>query len=158
MFHIIALALFVLASAQGQDYAALVLGGVNLRTAAQLSSVELFGCPNQNSIPLAGLPVNLYATGGIYLPEQDSVLICGGYSCEEGSSFCETTNQCFTFDGSIWMPAESFRSDKYGQLLAIGPNLDDLANTDSLTTIAIGGPQNVAEIFSEDSHGWNAYK
>ena len=61
--------------------AALIIGGMNDFDQAKLTkSVELFGCPGEEeSLWVDDFPSHVMVTGGIYLEEQDKVLVCGGW-------------------------------------------------------------------------------
>jgi len=120
-----------------------------------LSSVEIFGCPSGEPIVVDDLPVDAYLSAGIYLPKEQSVLLCGGMACE--SNICAVQDECFKWHPeSGWQPVESLVSPRWGSIFATGPNLDQPEDI-ALVPIALGGGTK-AEIFDNDQQAWVNYR
>jgi len=157
MIWLLALNFFGIALAQ-EDTAALIIGGRSFYDGDDvLYSVELFRCDNSPvSIRVDDLPYETYLTSGVYLPERESVLVCGGITCLQANSDCAPTNQCYYFNGiNGFQEAPRLRQNSFAQLIALGPNLKEPLS-EGLTPIAIG--QNVfSEVFSANSNEWSAY-
>jgi len=157
MLLIIAFSLFGVVAAQ-EDTAALIVTGRKSEDAHQsLNTVELFGCFNDGrSIYVDDLPERMIFTSGVYLPEKEAVLVCGGLVCQPGDLDCVETNRCHSLSRSEgWQDAQPLLEANYGQLIALGPNLEQVNNS-SLSPIALGHSLDT-EILSSDVHGWSPY-
>jgi len=157
MIWLLALNFFGIALAQ-EDTAALIIGGRSFYDGDDvLYSVELFGCDNSPvSIRVDDLPYETYLTSGVYLPEKEAVLTCGGKTCLRGDSPCAPTNQCYYYHGiNGFQEAPRLGQSSYAQLIALGPNLKEPLSM-GLTPIAIG--QNIfSEVFSANLNDWSDY-
>jgi len=139
----------------GQENVALIIGGANVASQELLSSVELFGCPNEESILVPGeLPQPLYLSGSIYLPDRDVVLICGGFAIDDEELLYGITTDCFTYN-----PRDGFNDaphlvgEESAHLLALGPNLDN--DPADLTAILISASTQIFESYIDN---WAFYK
>jgi len=139
-----------------QDTVALIIGGV--RDDDVLSklkaSVELFGCPDEESFEVDEFPPGpSYLTGGKYIASLDAALVCGGYSCSD-DGFCAGSNECYQWNPKRqWIPAEDLIGNHWGHIMAVGPNLD--SPDGDIHPIVLGFQYNV-EIFNGSS--WTGYK
>ncbi len=72
------------------DTVAMIIGGAANRETGMgiLNSVELFGCPNTNTISvwLENINVPLYLTAGVYYEDENKVVVCGGNQCQNLAS------------------------------------------------------------------------
>jgi len=160
MFLIVTLAASFAVAALGQeDNAALIIGGRELGSPmGELTSVELFGCAGQDgSIFVDNMPIDLAYPGGVYLPEKQGVLVCGGFSClQEGG--CDLVKECFFYNGvDQWQDAAPLANEHWGLLFALGPNLQ--TSEDQPTRIAIGNSfaGTSTEVYDDVVDEWDSY-
>jgi len=149
--------LFGFAFAQNDNNVALIVGGYDTFSGLIQSSVEIFGCPSGLPVVVDDLPVAVYNLGGIYLPQEESVLICGGLACDSDPGACAIQDDCFKWNPENgWQPAEPLVEETWAHILATGPNLDQ-PEDDALVPLAVGLGRNT-EIFDNDNHQWVNYR
>jgi len=155
--------LFGIALGQGINDVALIVGGIGdnaLSNLDILSSVEIFGCPSGESVVVDDFPLRAYFTAGIYLSEEDAVLLCGGFACdkEEGNEQdCNVEDKCFKWNPeSGWQTAASLSMQLWSHILASGPNLKKPGdNAWAPMTFGIGS---AVGIFDNDEQAWVQYR
>jgi len=143
MFWIIAITAFGLALGQEEDTAALIVGGFVYNANTYYKSVELFGCPNRESFFVDDYPLTVSSAGGVYLPDEQQVLVCGGVACEQQLIFydCDNTNECYAYDGlDNWENAPPLLRADSSIILALGPDLRR-PNDNTLKPITLGHSQ-----------------
>lgn len=125
-----ALLKLALPASQGQDKAALIVGGSFDTVPGLLDSVELFGCDGLNSslaLPDYPLPIN-YA-GGTFIPTENKALVCGGLTCDDDIGSCQVnTADCYSLQPgqTEWKLETPMFVENFGFLMTLAPNLDQL--------------------------------
>lgn len=91
---------------------ALIIGGYSNGSVSD--SVELFGC-GEHSIFLPSLPSSVYLSYGLDMG--DSVLLCGGYGCQD--DYCSMSNVCYWLDSDGWHYHSTMNQQVYAHFLDI---------------------------------------
>jgi len=161
MLAIIILSLLGLASSQlmpREDNVALIVGGLDFTSSGSTFTpiVEIFGCSGENTILVESYPQDISQSSGVYLPDEDVVLHCGGYQSFGGEYF-EHAYECFTWDGQgEWEEVRPLATYRLDFILALGPDLDEPQSEDS-SVIALGYEEQ-SDIISRELDFWLPYK
>ncbi len=133
-----------------------------------MSSIELFGCPGyeERSFPLLDFPTGIYLTGATYFQNNQDVgkvVACGGFGCDR---FCQPASKCFewTLDSGDWEETPELNDDRWGHLMALVQNLDNVIDVngeqvvvDELVPMVIGRSEDT-EIYNTTSREWMPYR
>ncbi len=143
------------------ETAALIIGGViNREEGGDITdSVELFGCPNVNYdglIDIKKFPVGVMLTGGIYYPDGDKVMVCGGQQCTS-PRVCQISIDCYEwFPGRAeWVKAENgLNNVKWGHFMGLAANMNDPSRQVPMVLgYGVG-----TEIYNPDLELWEEYE
>jgi len=134
-----------------EDTVALIVGGIAEGGTEAKYSVELFGCPAQESVPVANYPGGpSYLVAGAYVESIDAALVCGGIS----TPGFDTSDRCFQWDSSNqWTEVEHLIIPRQGHVMVNGPNLDDRPEMERPIILDFNNP---SEAYNYDN--WDLYK
>ena len=127
----------------------------NTENVQQLRTAELFGCPQfVEEFPVPDYPQDIIFTSGVWLEDEEKVMICGGLDCFAISDgYGNATNKCYWWDpfGSKgWEPAPSMNERRTAHFMGTLP----VGNT--RRAFAVGGyPTNITtEYFDSSNNRW----
>ncbi len=136
--------------------AAIVFGGFYDGDGDALNSFEVFGCPSLNptTFTLGTMPLRMHSAAGVYLPNDDNVLICGGVNCPNDpmSGSCSDSNACHVWNpttGDISVEAPMAQARSNFMLSPMGAN--DYP-------VALGGQVQQTEMFDTSASSWSNYR
>ncbi len=143
------------------DTAAMIIGGVTNREGGGdvTDSVELFGCPKINHdflVDMKDFPVGVYLTAGVYYPDGNKVMVCGGNQCTS-PRVCQVKPDCYE-----WLPMEEewvqadngLNNGKWAHLMGLAANIDD----PSREVPFVLGYGTETEIYDPDTESWQDYE
>ena len=176
--HLSVLVLAALLSlSAAQDHVALVLSGANYcgpepcndnetpigdeqcgldPNIKQLVSAELFGCPAGYEVDVPDLPFSLSMAGGVFWPEKNQAIICGGINCLEGDeAYGNLSPKCLAYDPTIedWVTSSDFAYNTIDYLMT-------LSETSPAKPLAIGGWDLDNDLFKSEvltPTGWQEF-
>ncbi len=143
---------------------AMIIGGVweGASGGNLLPSVELFGCPGYEDValPIDDFPVAIYLSGGEYLEDEEKVLVCGGFTCDNRPDQlnCRIVTDCYEWTNELhWQQASaSLNERRWAHIMVSAVNID-LPGNDTRYPLVLGGSNAETEIYDPDNDVWNPY-
>ena len=146
---------------QDYDTVALIIGGTQAGSGGEpMASAEFFGCPDlgDDLVEMPDFPVGVYLSAGVYYPDGNKVIVCGGNQCTE-PRVCSASSACYEWlpGSSMWKQSENGLNDvKWGHFMGLTTNLDDTSSTAEVPIVlGYGTP---TEIYDPDTETWGPYR
>lgn len=140
---------------------AMIIGGIweEASGGSTLPSVELFGCPGYQNValPVEDYPTAIYLTAGQYMEDENKVLVCGGFTCEDQIG-CRIITDCYEWMPELhWQEATaSLNERKWSHIMASAVNVD-LVGDDEHYPLVLGGTDTVTEMYDPVNDEWYPY-